>query len=556
MSLLAISLGFISLIAPSSSRSIPTKGKGHGQNHVGHHLSQNQTIKWVDCHTRIPAIIGEALNVTASTPLPSSLFCGEMDVPMDYTKPFDSCNNNITIGFAMIRPEKPEGVVLYHAGGPGENAAVEAWASALNLSTTFAGLDNLDILAINTRGIEFSNPLNCSSGVFFNDIPYAFPSSQEEYDAYQVAMSNFFSSCTNNTRPAGIMEHVRTKEVIQDWDTVRAALGYDKVHFTGISYGTFVSAAYAARFPERVGRFVIDAVIPHGMGFQEMITDQIVAINRLLLRADAFCMNDPACPFHGQGKGSVVKAWDTLLAQAIEKPLAAPSCGPGTGCNSPVTATDLRFGVHASFRSDPDFPLFSFALNASLNGDASLFGYQPAADIRETVVSPLLCSDFKLSDDRKTFEGFNNFTLTAQPFDQHSIIYSQIYQLALMCVEWPFSVPEQTTFSSDLPIMWVTSDYDLNLPTELTTFAWEQTPNASLVIRHGDNHGSISLNGAAGVVADIAHEFLRTGVRPVAQDNAQVTVISPGGTRGPIPDPYDVPTGAVAGDKSTIEDIA
>ncbi|KAJ7104934.1 Alpha/Beta hydrolase protein [Mycena epipterygia] len=497
-----------------------------------------------------------AFNVTRSTPLPSSLFCGGMDVPTDYTKPFDSCSNNITIGFAMNRPKKSEGVIILFVCGPGNAAAPQAWENAFNISgAALAGLENFDFLAINTRGIEFSNPLNCTSGVFFNNIPYAFPTSDEEYAAYQEAMSNFISACTRDSTPAGIMEHVGTKEVIQDWDLVRAALGYDKIHFAGVSYGTFVGPAYAARFPERVGRFVMDAVTPHGMPMQEMVTDQIVASNRLLLRADAFCMTDKACPFYGQGKGSVVKAWETLLAQAIEEPLAAPSCGAGTGCNAPVTATDLRFGADATFQSNPDFPLFNFALNASLHGDASLFGYQPSADVRETIVSALLCSDFKVEDSWKTFKGYNNFSLNAQRNDTASFIYSQTWSSVLLCAAWPFNVAEQTTLPNHLPFMWVTSDFDLTLPTEQTTFAWEQTPNATLVIRHGDDHTSLGLTGAAGGTADLAWDFIRTGVMPGAQDNAQVTVISPGGTRGPVPDPYDVPTGAVAGDMSTIENI-
>jgi pimeloyl-ACP methyl ester carboxylesterase len=29
--------------------------------------------------------------------------------------------------------------------------------------------------------------------------------------------------------------------------------------------GTFVGAAYAAKFPDRVGHFILDAVLPHGM---------------------------------------------------------------------------------------------------------------------------------------------------------------------------------------------------------------------------------------------------------------------------------------------------
>ncbi|KAJ7460970.1 Alpha/Beta hydrolase protein [Mycena galericulata] len=545
MSLLPISLGLISIIAPAYSLSVPLDRR-----------DANQTIRWLDCTSRIPTTMQEEFNVTASTPIPSTLRCGELDVPMDYTKPFDATTNNITIGFAMNRPENAEGVILYHAGGPGIDAASQAWQNALNLSTTFDTLlDNFDILAINMRGLEFSNPLNCTSGAFFNNISYPFPTSEDEYTAYQASMTNFIQSCVNNSSPAGIVQFVSTNDFIQDMDSVRAALGYETVHFAGVSYGTFVGAAYAARYPQRVGRFVIDAVIPHGMAFGPMIDDQMTAINRLLERSDAFCLTDPTCPFYGQGKGSVVKAWNTLLAQAIQEPLAAPGCTPATGCLNPVTATDVRFAVHATFRSNPDFPLFNYALNQSLHGNATLFGYIPAEDIRETVVSPLLCSDFPIEDSWKTFEGFNSFSVNAQPNDTNSVIYSQTWQFVLMCAAWPYPVANQTTLPNDLNIMWVTSDFDLNLPTELTTFAWQQTPNATLVIRHGDDHISIDLSGPSGAAADLAKGFLKTGVMPGAQNNTQVTVIPPGGTRGPVPSPYDVPTGAEAADISIIENI-
>ncbi|KAJ7913856.1 hypothetical protein B0H13DRAFT_2270961 [Mycena leptocephala] len=608
MALLSTTISLLNLILPAYSRALPGPLRGDPWYRTrAQSAAQNgsQPIKWLDCHDRVPSDIqGIVLNVTSSTPLPPSLACGEIVVPMDYTKPI-STTNNITVGFAMSRPANranSSGLIAYHAGmptisfalffsktfqgGPGIPAASKAWATTFNMSETFTGLENFDIIgsinsypAINVRGLEFSTPLNCTPGVFFNDplVNHPFPTSHQEYDAYQTGMTNFLSSC-NNTSPPGLMEHVGTVNVIQDMDTLRDALGYETLNFAGVSYGTFVGAAYVAQFPDRVGRFVIDAVIPHGMPFQEMIDHQMVAINRLLLRSDAFCMTDPACPFHGQGKGAVVKAWDTLLAKAITEPIPAPSCGTGLPfnggppCNTPVTATDLRFGVHASFRSDSDFPLFNLALDQALNGNASLFGYMPLEDIRESVVSPLLCSDFRMfsgfwsyfrvvnralamTDSQKTFDGFNNFSSNSQPNDPHSIIYSQTWQIALMCSAWPYTVPEQPTPNNNVKVMWVTSDYDLNLPTELTTFAWEQTPNASLVIRHGDDHTSIDFTGPPGAAADLARNFIKTGVMPTAEDNAQITVISPGGTRGPVPDPYDVPTGLVAGDVSIVENI-
>ncbi|KAJ7871043.1 hypothetical protein B0H13DRAFT_2350109 [Mycena leptocephala] len=549
--ILPLSLALLAMYASAATTYIPSKHQAQ---------RQNQTIQWVDCHENVPQPVSASLNVTGTTfngTLPSTLFCGQMDVPMDYTKPFHPSTNNITIGFAMHRPARSSGLVIYHAGGPGLDAISEAWGIALNLSfgAPFLELRDFDFLAVNTRGIQFSNPLNCTSGVFFNNVSFSFPTSENEYDRYQAAMSNFYAACTNNSTPAGIMEHVGTIEVIQDWDSVRAALGYDKVSLAAVSYGTFVGLAYVGRFPERVDRFVLDAAIPHGMPFQDMVTDQAAAANRLLLRADAFCLTDPTCPFHGQGNGSVVKAWHTLLARAIASPLPALSCGPGTGCNSPVTPTDLRLGFTLLLSANPDFPLFNIALNVSLHGDASLFAYVPLDDNRETVAAPLLCSDFKIDAAHKSFAGFNNLSINSQSSDPAKVVYSEIWQFILMCAAWPFPVPERTTLPTQLPIMWITSDFDLNLPTELTDFALEHAPNSTLVVRHGDDHTSILLAPPAALANSIAMDFIRTGVMPNASSNAQVTVISPGGTRGPLPGAYDVPTGAIAGDLSSVENI-
>ncbi|KAJ7784305.1 hypothetical protein B0H16DRAFT_1402150 [Mycena metata] len=571
MAPISLSLSLLTLALPAWSRAIPAQLKQRSGNPwypngappsggpgwpwvtVTTIPQPPQKLKWVDCHDRIPTTVQATTNITASTPLPPNLCCGEIVVPMDYSKPI-SADNNITVGFAMVRPPKgtnSSGLIAYHAGGPGIDAATKAWETAFNQSTTFSGLEDFDLLMMNTRGLEFSTPLNITSGVFFNDplINHPFPTNETEFDAYQSAMTNFLMSINNNTTPAGLLQHVSTNEIIQDMDALRGALGYEKLHFAGVSYGTFVGAAYADRFPDRVGRFVIDAVIPHGMPFQEMIDHQMVAINRLILRSDAFCMTDPECPFHGQGQGA-------------NGSIPAPSCGTGQPfnggppCNTPVTVADLRFGVNAAFRSDADFPLFNLGVHQALNGNASLLAYQPLEDIRETITAPMVCSDFPVEDGWKTFDGFNSFALNSQPNDTHSVIYSQTWQLLLMCTVWPFTVANQTTLKNDLEIMWVTSDYDLNLPTELTTFAWEQTPNASLVIRHGDDHTSIDFSGSpAGTAADLTKGFLKTGIMPGAQADDKVTVIAPGGTRGPVPDPYSVATGLVAADTSVVESI-
>lgn len=46
----------------------------------------------------------------------------------------------------------------------------------------------------------------------------------------------------------------------------------------------------------------------------------------------------------------------------------------------------------------------------------------------------------------------------------------------------------------------------------------------------------------------ITKDFLKSGNLPPAKNSTLVTVYTPGMVRGPIPDPYLVPTGAIAGD--------
>jgi hypothetical protein len=47
----------------------------------------------------------------------------------------------------------------------------------------------------------------------------------------------------------------------------------------------------------------------------------MVAVNRGLLRADAYCQNNASCPFHSKGKGSVIKVSFYNTGLAVTHPL-------------------------------------------------------------------------------------------------------------------------------------------------------------------------------------------------------------------------------------------
>ena len=45
---------------------------------------------------------------------------------------------------------------------------------------------------------------------------------------------------------------------MQDLDLLRAIVGDEALHYFGYSYGTEIGARYADRFPDKVGRLVLD----------------------------------------------------------------------------------------------------------------------------------------------------------------------------------------------------------------------------------------------------------------------------------------------------------
>lgn len=61
------------------------------------------------------------------------------------------------------------------------------------------------------------------------------PRTQDDFDALQAAVKSFGQSCIDLTSPPGIVAHVGTQDAVEDWESIRLALGYDKISLLGIS---------------------------------------------------------------------------------------------------------------------------------------------------------------------------------------------------------------------------------------------------------------------------------------------------------------------------------
>ncbi|KZP17745.1 alpha/beta-hydrolase [Athelia psychrophila] len=515
--------------------------------------SSSPAIQWVNCSEHIPLPLQ---GTTLPSPLPIALHCGLLAVPMDYSKPISS-QNNITLGFAMHRPNNSQGLLNFNPGGPDAEVASFAWDISLNVSNAdwFTGLANFDFLAVDVRGTYQSNPLNCTIGNL--TLPSSLPSTAAELKSYQNMAATFANSCNALSTPAGILAHVGTADVVKDWDSLRAALGYKTVNYLGYSYGTFAGALYASEYPERMGRFILDAILPHGLGNQAVATYQVAAANRLLLRSDAWCQNDTTCPFHAQGKGSIPKAFATVLAQAAA----------GNTSNLTVTPSDVGATASIAYLNGfPKFPALNSALAAALGGDWSGFDWTAFEPELAPGIYPLLataCLDRHIDfDSWASFEKIKEAVFSADTahigyvFDlqitvrdwpdfilSHYVDSQNLWQT--LCSGWPYHGNSSTPIPLKTPVLLVTSDFDYNCPSEMSTYESGQAAGSTLIVRHGDDHGTLVVPGPA---RSAEFAYLNTGVFPKATNQTFVTVYPSGSKRTVIPSPYAVPVGPEAGD--------
>lgn len=61
------------------------------------------------------------------------------------------------------------------------------------------------------------------------------PSTAEDFASYQALATQYAQSCIELSTPTGILAHMATADTIQDWNSVRDALGYDTMDYLGVS---------------------------------------------------------------------------------------------------------------------------------------------------------------------------------------------------------------------------------------------------------------------------------------------------------------------------------
>jgi pimeloyl-ACP methyl ester carboxylesterase len=171
--------------------------------------------------------------------------CGTVTVPLDRT---GKVPGTVKLSVAVEAPRKDAtGYLLALSGGPGQPSVAFAGSFRASLAPALA---HRRLVLLDQRGTGDSGALSCPS--------------LQELGTLDVVNTRIVEACANRLGPA--RQFYSTTDTVEDIDAVRQAIGAPKLELMGVSYGTYVAAQYARRFPASTDGLILDSVVgPDGI---------------------------------------------------------------------------------------------------------------------------------------------------------------------------------------------------------------------------------------------------------------------------------------------------
>ncbi len=266
---------------------------------------------------------------------------GNLDVPIDYNDPAKGNFSLYMVRHLAAKPSQRIGTLLVNPGGPGAGGSDFGLYAAGNFGKGL--LDDFDILGWDPRGTGNSTPaIDC-----FSDYDHFFASADITPDTPGEKQQNIdlAKELTNDcvTKNAAILDFVGTNNSARDMDSIRRALGEQKITYFGFSYGSELGATWATLFPDTVRAATLDGAVDPNADLVQRGVDQDKGFETSLDTFLTQCSTNTKCAFYNGGHADT--AFDQLMQSIDEHPLPAEEGRP------PLTRGAALTGVAYSMYS-------------------------------------------------------------------------------------------------------------------------------------------------------------------------------------------------------------
>ncbi|EJD51018.1 alpha/beta-hydrolase [Auricularia subglabra TFB-10046 SS5] len=337
------------------------------------------------------------------TPCFTGQQCALLNLPIDYNTPGSPPVSIALLMQPATDKTNYQGTILVNPGGPGGSGTDFVLSSAASLSQLFG--PTFDVLGFDPRGTGASTPLaQCFSSAeeahtwALMDVK-VLRTSGGSVQLAQAQDDVIGELCARALGEWGIGRFMDTATIATDMLHIVEKLGQDKLQYYGISYGTALGQYFAALYPDRIGRMVLDGVTD-GMKWQRGDTAQTVRDADRVMDAffkDCALAGATKCAIWEPTAHAAAKRVDRILDGLKTSPIALPDSvwGPTV-----LTLDDVLLGIFTSLYSPLDgFPFLSQAFRAietraaSALSQMSLFGPSPVLQ-SDQAIAAVGCTDF------------------------------------------------------------------------------------------------------------------------------------------------------------------
>jgi pimeloyl-ACP methyl ester carboxylesterase len=441
----------------------------------------------------------------------ASLQCASLKVPLDYSHPG---GRKITLALSRVPatapPAKRQGALLVNPGGPG--------GSGLNLAAFVAdGLDpnvaaEYDIIGFDTRGVGSSVPsMHCDPSFFATARPNYIPATAADEQTMENRAKAYAADCEK--KYGWLLPFMTTADVARDMDSIRAAMGQQKLSYFGYSYGTYIGQVYATLFPHRVDHMVLDSTVgPGGVWWADNL-DQDYAFQGRIQAFYAWVAKYASVYHLGSTAKQVSQNWHRARAQLEAHPVPGPSGRPLIGPDE-WDDTFLIGGYDNGY-----WPGLASAFAAYLRGGATsqlVTQYQQVGVQNENefaVYNAVECSDVNWPRSWATWDSATRKVYKTAPFEAWDNTWFNA-----SCAFWPVkgpAKPMQIKGAGLPPILMLQGTLDAATPYAGALAAHRLLPSSRMVVvEGGGNHGQSLADPPNSCVNGYLNRYLATGALP------------------------------------------
>jgi len=440
----------------------------------------------------------------------TALQCASLAVPLDYRHP---AGRKITLALSMAPatapPDQRQGDLLVNPGGPGASGRV--WAGLIAYGLDHSVASKYNIIGFDPRGVGASAPaLSCDPSFFAGVRPNYIPASRAAEQVLIARAKAYAAGCER--RFGWLLPFMTTQDSARDMDSIRAALGQQKISYLGYSYGTYLGEVYATMFGNRVRRMALDSTVdPRGAWYADNIAQDYAFEGRI----QAFYSWVAAhADFYGLGttRAQVQQAWYRARARLAAHPIPGSS-GPMIGPDE-FDDTMLQGGYDNSY-----WPGLAAALAAYLQTGSTramineyrAFGGQNENEF--AVYNAVECSDVNWPRNWAKWNADTRRVYRTAPF----MAWDNAWFNAA-CAFWPVHGPASplAIHGAGLPpILMIQGSLDAATPYPGAQAAHKLLPSAQMVVvEGGGNHGQSLTLPANLCVNNYLNAYLTDGSVP------------------------------------------